>query len=94
MLRVSEKVETVNFEVFCDAIMVGGDYAEHKPFLFIFMLWVEAHNCVMIGASDIPGRATVQINIGGSVKHYPYCSRSVRYSDATEIRTTADSNHV
>lgn len=71
-----EKVEAVGCEEFFDAIVVGGEHAEQKPFLSIFrlcfnMLGVEAKDCVMVGDSldtDIQGgfnaevRATVWIN--------------------------------
>lgn len=71
-----EKVEAVGCEEFFDAIVVGGEHAEQKPFPSIFrlcfnMLGVEAQDCVMVGDSldtDIQGgfnaevRATVWIN--------------------------------
>ncbi|XP_060943485.1 N-acylneuraminate-9-phosphatase [Limanda limanda] len=74
-----EKVEAVKCEEFFDAIVVGGEHAEQKPFLSIFtlcfnMLGVEAQDCVMVGDSldtDIQGgfnagvRATVWISSGG-----------------------------
>ncbi|XP_030012544.1 N-acylneuraminate-9-phosphatase isoform X1 [Sphaeramia orbicularis] len=74
-----EKVEVAGCEEFFDAIVVGGEHAEQKPFLSIFtlcfhMLGVEAQDCVMVGDSldtDIQGgfnakvRATVWINRGG-----------------------------
>ncbi|KAM9847412.1 N-acylneuraminate-9-phosphatase [Aulostomus maculatus] len=77
-----EKIEAAGCEAFFDAVVVGGDYAEQKPFISIFrqcfsMLQVEALDCVMVGDSldtDIQGgfnagvRATVWINSsGGSV---------------------------
>ncbi|XP_029962256.1 N-acylneuraminate-9-phosphatase [Salarias fasciatus] len=74
-----EKVEASACEEFFDAIVVGGEHAEQKPFLSIFtlcfdMLQVEARDCVMVGDSldtDIQGgfnagvRATVWINSAG-----------------------------
>lgn len=77
-----EKVEAVGCEEFFDAIVVGGDYSEQKPFLSIFrlcfnMLQVEAQDCVMVGDSldtDIQGgfgagvRATVWINSAGGAE--------------------------
>ncbi|XP_069001312.1 N-acylneuraminate-9-phosphatase [Embiotoca jacksoni] len=71
-----EKVEAVRCEEFFDAIVVGGEHAEQKPFVSIFtlcfnMLQVEARDCVMVGDSldtDIQGgfnagvRATVWIS--------------------------------
>ncbi|KAM6997379.1 N-acylneuraminate-9-phosphatase [Tautogolabrus adspersus] len=77
-----EKVEAVGCEEFFDAIVIGGEHAEQKPFVSIFtlcfnMLEVEAQDCVMVGDSldtDIEGgfnagvRATVWISkAGGSV---------------------------
>ncbi|KAE8280354.1 N-acylneuraminate-9-phosphatase [Larimichthys crocea] len=77
-----EKVEAVRCEEFFDAIVIGGEHAEQKPYLSIFtlcfnMLGVEAQDCVMVGDSldtDIQGgfnarvRATVWItSSGGSV---------------------------
>ncbi|XP_053292689.1 N-acylneuraminate-9-phosphatase [Pleuronectes platessa] len=74
-----EKVEAVKCEEFFNAIVVGGEHAEQKPFLSIFtlcfnMLGVEAQDCVMVGDSldtDIQGgfnagvRATVWISSAG-----------------------------
>ncbi|XP_053189076.1 N-acylneuraminate-9-phosphatase [Scomber japonicus] len=74
-----EKVEAVGCEEFFDAIVVGGEHAEQKPFVSIFklcfnMLGVEAKDCVMVGDSldtDIQGgfnaqvRATVWISSAG-----------------------------
>ncbi|XP_071337443.1 N-acylneuraminate-9-phosphatase [Trachinotus anak] len=74
-----EKVEAVSCEEFFDAIVVGGEHAEQKPFLSIFklcfdMLGVEAQDCIMVGDSldtDIQGgynarvRATVWISSAG-----------------------------
>lgn len=74
-----EKVEAVGCEGFFDAIVIGGEHAEQKPFLSIFtlcfnILEVEAKDCVMVGDSldtDIQGgfnggvRATVWINGAG-----------------------------
>ncbi|KAM7408228.1 hypothetical protein PAMA_002090 [Pampus argenteus] len=71
-----EKLDAVGCEEFFDAIVIGGEYEEQKPFLSIFnlcfdMLGVEAKDCVMVGDSldtDIEGgfnaqvRATVWIN--------------------------------
>lgn len=71
-----EKVEAAGCEEFFDAIVIGGEHAEQKPFLSIFtlcfsLLDVEAQDCVMVGDSldtDILGgftagvRATVWIN--------------------------------
>ncbi|XP_008302999.1 N-acylneuraminate-9-phosphatase [Stegastes partitus] len=71
-----EKVQAVRCEEFFDAIVIGGEHAEQKPFVSIFtlcfnMLEVEAQDCVMVGDSldtDIQGgfnarvRATVWIN--------------------------------
>ncbi|KAM9345019.1 N-acylneuraminate-9-phosphatase [Symphorus nematophorus] len=77
-----EKVEAVRCEEFFDAVVVGGEHAEQKPFPSIFtlcfnMLEVEAQDCVMVGDSldtDIQGgfnarvRATVWISrAGGAV---------------------------
>lgn len=76
-----EKVETARCEEFFDAIVIGGEHPEQKPFLSIFklcfsMLKVEAQDCVMVGDSldtDIQGglnagvRATVWINSAGGV---------------------------
>ncbi|XP_053731541.1 N-acylneuraminate-9-phosphatase [Synchiropus splendidus] len=73
-----EKVKAVGCEEYFDAIVVGGDYPEQKPFPSIFtlcfdLLQVEAQDCVMVGDSldtDIQGgfnaglRATVWINSG------------------------------
>nr|XP_046258007.1 N-acylneuraminate-9-phosphatase [Scatophagus argus] len=74
-----EKVKAVGCEEFFDAIVIGGEHAEQKPFLSIFtlcfrMLEVEAQDCVMVGDSldtDILGafnagvRATVWISSAG-----------------------------
>ncbi|XP_077469629.1 N-acylneuraminate-9-phosphatase [Stigmatopora argus] len=74
-----EKVEAVGCEAFFDRIVVGGDYAEQKPYPSIFrlcfdLLQVEAQDCIMVGDSldtDIQGgfmakvRATVWINKSG-----------------------------
>ncbi|KAI9524996.1 hypothetical protein NQZ68_012506 [Dissostichus eleginoides] len=74
-----EKVEATGCEEFFDAVVVGGEHAEQKPFLSIFtlcfrMLQVEAQDCVMVGDSldtDIEGgvfagvRATVWISSEG-----------------------------
>ncbi|KAG7999928.1 Regulator of microtubule dynamics protein 2, partial [Nibea albiflora] len=74
-----EKVEAVRCEEFFDAIVIGGEHAEQKPYLSIFtlcfnMLGVEAQDCVMVGDSldtDIQGgfnarvRATVWISSSG-----------------------------
>ncbi|XP_039995394.1 N-acylneuraminate-9-phosphatase isoform X2 [Xiphias gladius] len=74
-----EKVEAVGCEEFFDAIVIGGEHAEQKPFLSIFtlcfnMLGVGAQDCVMVGDSmdtDIRGgfnagvRATVWISSAG-----------------------------
>ncbi|XP_031152759.1 N-acylneuraminate-9-phosphatase [Sander lucioperca] len=74
-----EKVEAVACEEFFDAIVIGGEHAEQKPFASIFtlcfnMLEVEAQDCVMVGDSldtDIQGgfnarvRATVWISSAG-----------------------------
>lgn len=74
-----EKVEAVRCEEFFDAIVIGGEHAEQKPYLSIFtlcfnMLGVEAQDCVMVGDSldtDIQGgfnarvRATVWITSSG-----------------------------
>ncbi|XP_030298368.1 N-acylneuraminate-9-phosphatase [Sparus aurata] len=74
-----EKVEAVRCEGFFDAIVIGGEHAEQKPFPSIFtlcfsMLDVEAKDCVMVGDSldtDIQGgfnagvRATVWISSAG-----------------------------
>lgn len=74
-----EKVEAVGCEEFFDAIVIGGEYPEQKPFVSIFticfnMLEVEAKDCVMVGDSldtDIQGginagvRATVWISRAG-----------------------------
>nr|XP_020458126.1 N-acylneuraminate-9-phosphatase [Monopterus albus] len=74
-----EKVEAVMCERFFDAVVIGGEHAEQKPFLSIFtlcfnMLEVEAQDCVMVGDSldtDIQGgfnagvRATVWIRRAG-----------------------------
>lgn len=77
-----EKVDAVRCEEFFDAVVIGGEHAEEKPFLSIFtlcfdMLKVEAQDCVMVGDSldtDIQGgcnagvRATVWIRrAGGAV---------------------------
>ncbi|XP_056291599.1 N-acylneuraminate-9-phosphatase [Pseudoliparis swirei] len=73
-----EKVEAVGCEEFFDAIVIGGEHAEQKPFGSIFALCferlqVEARHCVMVGDSldtDIQGgvnanvRATVWIGDG------------------------------
>ncbi|CAJ1066983.1 N-acylneuraminate-9-phosphatase [Xyrichtys novacula] len=75
-----EKVEAVGCEDFFDAIVVGGDHAEQKPYISIFtlcfdMLGVEAKDCIMVGDSldtDIQGgvnagvRATVWISRSGA----------------------------
>lgn len=58
-----EKVKTVGCVEFFDAIVIGGEHAEQKPFPSIFtlcfnMLDVEAQECVMVGDSldtDIQG---------------------------------------
>ncbi|XP_023281638.1 N-acylneuraminate-9-phosphatase [Seriola lalandi dorsalis] len=74
-----EKVEAVSCEELFDAIVIGGEHAEQKPFLSIFtlcfsMLGVKAQDCVMVGDSldtDIQGgfnarvRATVWISSAG-----------------------------
>lgn len=74
-----QKVEAVRCEEFFDAIVIGGEHAEQKPYLSIFtlcfnMLEVEAGDCVMVGDSldtDIQGgfnagvRATVWISSSG-----------------------------
>ncbi|KAM6916224.1 N-acylneuraminate-9-phosphatase [Xenentodon cancila] len=71
-----EKVKAVGCEEFFDAIVVGGEHQEQKPFLSIFtlcfnLLEVEAQDCVMVGDSldtDVLGgvnagvRATIWIN--------------------------------
>lgn len=71
-----EKVEAVGCEELFDAVVIGGEHAEQKPFLSIFtlcfsMLGVEAQQCIMVGDSldtDIEGglnagvRATVWIS--------------------------------
>ncbi|XP_074532253.1 N-acylneuraminate-9-phosphatase [Halichoeres trimaculatus] len=77
-----EKVEAVGCEEFFDAIVIGGEHSEQKPFVSIFtlcfnMLEVKAQECVMVGDSldtDIQGgvnagvRATVWISrAGGAV---------------------------
>ncbi|XP_067330764.1 N-acylneuraminate-9-phosphatase isoform X2 [Channa argus] len=78
-LTQREKVEASGCGGFFDAIVIGGEHAEQKPFLSIFtlcfkLLEVEAQNCVMVGDSldtDIQGgfnagvRATVWINSAG-----------------------------
>ncbi len=75
-----EKVKTVGCEEFFDAVVIGGDHAEQKPFPSIFtlcfnILGVEAQECVMVGDSldtDIEGGfnagvgATVWISDAGS----------------------------
>ncbi|XP_049456735.1 N-acylneuraminate-9-phosphatase [Epinephelus fuscoguttatus] len=74
-----EKIKAVRCEGFFDAIVVGGEYAEQKPFVSIFtlcfnMLQVKAQDCIMVGDSldtDIEGgfnakvRATVWISSAG-----------------------------
>lgn len=74
-----EKVKAVGCEEFFDAIVIGGEHAEQKPFLSIFtlcfsMLGVEAKDCVVVGDTldtDIQGgfnagvRATVWISSAG-----------------------------
>ncbi|XP_051283800.1 N-acylneuraminate-9-phosphatase [Dicentrarchus labrax] len=74
-----EKVEAVGCEELFDAVVVGGEHAEQKPFVSIFRLCfdkleVEARDCVMVGDSldtDIQGgfdarvRATVWISSAG-----------------------------
>lgn len=74
-----EKVKAVGCEEFFDAIVIGGEHAEQKPFISIFtlcfnMLEVEAKDCVMVGdtlETDIQGgfnagvRATVWISSAG-----------------------------
>ncbi|KAI3362981.1 hypothetical protein L3Q82_011658 [Scortum barcoo] len=74
-----QKVEAVGCEEFFDAMVIGGEHAEQKPFLSIFtlcfkMLEVEAQDCIMVGDSldtDIQGgfnagvRATVWISSTG-----------------------------
>lgn len=74
-----EKVKAVGCEELFDAVVIGGEYAEQKPFPSIFMLCfsmleVEAEDCVMVGdtlETDIQGgfnagvRATVWINSAG-----------------------------
>ncbi|XP_054456606.1 N-acylneuraminate-9-phosphatase [Anoplopoma fimbria] len=74
-----EKVKAVGCEEFFDAIVIGGEHAEQKPFLSIFalcfsMLKVEAQDCIIVGDSldtDIQGgfnakvRATVWISSAG-----------------------------
>ncbi|KAF7669895.1 hypothetical protein LDENG_00115360 [Lucifuga dentata] len=58
-----EKVAVAECEKFFDAIVVGGEHAEQKPFPSIFrlcfnLLGVEAQDCVMVGDSldtDIEG---------------------------------------
>uniref|UniRef100_A0A1A8G130 N-acetylneuraminic acid phosphatase n=2 Tax=Nothobranchius korthausae TaxID=1143690 RepID=A0A1A8G130_9TELE len=71
-----EKVEAVRCEEFFDAVVIGGEHPEQKPFSSIFrmcfqLLEVEAEDCVMVGDSldtDIQGgfnagvRATVWIS--------------------------------
>ncbi|XP_034408729.1 N-acylneuraminate-9-phosphatase isoform X2 [Cyclopterus lumpus] len=73
-----EKVKAVGCEEFFDAIVIGGEHAEQKPFVSIFtlcfdMLQVEAQDCIVVGDSldtDIQGgfnakvRATVWISNG------------------------------
>ncbi|XP_061601036.1 N-acylneuraminate-9-phosphatase [Cololabis saira] len=80
-----EKVEAVGCEEFFDAVVVGGEHPEQKPFLSIFtlcfqLLGVAAQDCVMVGDSldtDILGgvtagvRATVWINNDGAVLDGP-----------------------
>ncbi|XP_037321664.2 N-acylneuraminate-9-phosphatase [Pungitius pungitius] len=79
-LTQREKVEAVGCDEFFDAIVVGGEHAEQKPFLSIFtlcfnMLGVEAQDCIVVGDSldtDIQGgfnakvRATVWISSAGA----------------------------
>lgn len=74
-----EKVKAVGCDQFFDAIVIGGEHAEQKPFLSIFtlcfnMLGVEAKDCVVVGDTldtDIQGgfnagvRATVWISSAG-----------------------------
>ncbi|XP_070771936.1 N-acylneuraminate-9-phosphatase [Enoplosus armatus] len=74
-----EKVVAVRCEEFFDAIVIGGEHAEQKPFVSIFtlcfnMLEVEAQDCIMVGDSldtDIQGGfdagvgATVWISSAG-----------------------------
>ncbi|XP_077352423.1 N-acylneuraminate-9-phosphatase [Festucalex cinctus] len=74
-----EKVKAAGCEGFFDRIVVGGDYAEQKPYPSIFnvcfdLLQVEPQDCIMVGDSletDIQGgfnaqvRATVWINGAG-----------------------------
>ncbi|XP_034538652.1 N-acylneuraminate-9-phosphatase [Notolabrus celidotus] len=77
-----EKVEAVGCEEFFDAIVIGGEHVEQKPYVSIFtlcfnMLEVKAKDCIMVGDSldtDIQGgvnsgvRATVWISrAGGAV---------------------------
>ncbi|KAM3606011.1 uncharacterized protein V6R79_009095 [Siganus canaliculatus] len=76
-----EKVEAVGCKEFFDAIVIGGEHTEQKPFPSIFtlcfkMLEVEAQDCVMVGDSldtDVQGgfnagvRATVWISSAGRV---------------------------
>ncbi|XP_017290579.1 N-acylneuraminate-9-phosphatase [Kryptolebias marmoratus] len=71
-----EKVEAARCEEFFDAVVVGGEHPEQKPFLSVFrlcfnMLDVDPQDCVMVGDSldtDIQGgfnagvRATVWIS--------------------------------
>ncbi|XP_037638632.1 N-acylneuraminate-9-phosphatase [Sebastes umbrosus] len=74
-----EKVKAVGCEEFFDAIVIGGEHAEQKPFISIFKfcfnkLELEAQDCVIVGDSldtDIQGgfnakvRATVWISSAG-----------------------------
>ncbi|GLD48937.1 N-acylneuraminate-9-phosphatase isoform X1 [Lates japonicus] len=74
-----EKVDAVRCEEFFDAVVIGGEHPEQKPYVSIFTLCfqkleVEAQDCVMVGDSldtDIQGgfnarmQATVWISSAG-----------------------------
>ncbi|XP_068424609.1 N-acylneuraminate-9-phosphatase [Clinocottus analis] len=78
----TEKVKKVGCKEFFDAIVIGGEHVEQKPFLSIFtlcfdMLQVEARDCIVVGDSldtDIQGglnakvRATVWISSAGGAR--------------------------
>lgn len=92
-----EKVQAVGCEELFDAVVVGGEHAEQKPFPSIFTLCfntlnMEAEDCVMVGDdlnTDIQGgvnagvRATVWIS--SAAGHIPDGSVKPDYTIATVL---------
>lgn len=93
-----QKVQAVGCEELFDAVVVGGEHAEQKPFPSIFTLCfntlsVEAEDCVMVGDdldTDIQGgfdagvRATVWVSSAGGHR-IPHGSVKPDYTIATVL---------